>query len=249
MTPSGSRLDGCLVAIDDLPLPVVNFLNAIGVPWPYVNEDQVMEFATLTRQFGDAVRTTHEDATRAVAAIARAHQGASTRAMLNGWQRLSGTHVTEIADGCAILADALDAAAGYIVAQKAEAIAELAGMAAAFFADQAAAIVTFGLAEAAVPLIIEGAERLVESLTMDLQQYVIGMVIEAAARPLFAKVAAAMSGLDWSQSGAGPRAGSGNGFALDPKAVRTQTEALRGYAADIRAHAAKFAAGVRGLGF
>lgn len=32
------------MAIDDLPLPVVNFLNAIGVPWPYINEDQVTEF-------------------------------------------------------------------------------------------------------------------------------------------------------------------------------------------------------------
>jgi hypothetical protein len=37
------------VAIDDLPMPVVTFLNAIGVPWPYINEDQVTRFATLTR--------------------------------------------------------------------------------------------------------------------------------------------------------------------------------------------------------
>lgn len=27
------------MAIDDLPLPIVTFLNAIGVPWPYLNED------------------------------------------------------------------------------------------------------------------------------------------------------------------------------------------------------------------
>lgn len=236
------------MAIDDLPLPVVNFLNVIGVPWPYINEDQVSKFATLTRQFGTAVQTTHEDATRSVAAIARAHQAASTQVMLNGWERLSDAHVTEIVDGCGILADALDAAAGYIVLQKAEAIAELVGMAAAFFADQAAAIVTFGIAEAAVPLIIEGAEKLVESLTMDLEQYIIGMVIEAAAKPLFAKVASALSGLDWSQSGAGG-GGSGSGITLDPSAVRAQTASLRGYSADIQGHAATFAAGVRGLGF
>jgi hypothetical protein len=30
------------VAIDDLPLPVVNFLNVLGVPWPYVDEDVVL---------------------------------------------------------------------------------------------------------------------------------------------------------------------------------------------------------------
>jgi hypothetical protein len=46
------------VAIDDLPLPVVNFLNVIGVPWPYVNEDTVMQFATLVREFRQAVQTT-----------------------------------------------------------------------------------------------------------------------------------------------------------------------------------------------
>ncbi|HEV2346688.1 MAG TPA: hypothetical protein VGS97_21485 [Actinocrinis sp.] len=26
------------MAVDDLPLPVVNFLNVIGVEWPYLNE-------------------------------------------------------------------------------------------------------------------------------------------------------------------------------------------------------------------
>jgi hypothetical protein len=72
------------MAIDDLPLPVVNFLNAIGVPWPYINEDTVWQFASLVREFGLAVRTTHQDATESVAAIARAHQSASTEAMTSG---------------------------------------------------------------------------------------------------------------------------------------------------------------------
>jgi hypothetical protein len=39
------------VAIDDLPLPVVNFLNVIGVPWPNVDEDQLVEFARLEPLF------------------------------------------------------------------------------------------------------------------------------------------------------------------------------------------------------
>ena len=236
------------MAIDDLPLPVVNFLNAIGVPWPYVNEDMVTEFAALVRGFRQAVETTHQDATEAVAAITRAHQAASTERMLNGWQNLSARHVTEILDGCTVLADALDAAAGYIVVQKGEAIATLIGMAAAFFADQAAAVATLGLAEAAVPLIIEGAEKILESLVMDLEQYIVGKVTEAAARPLFAKVEAAVSGLDWSRSGAADP-GKGAGFTLDPSAVRAQTRAQRGYAADMREHAAAFGSGARGLKF
>ncbi|HEY1574644.1 MAG TPA: hypothetical protein VGG05_25155 [Pseudonocardiaceae bacterium] len=236
------------MAIDDLPGPVVNFLNVIGVPWPYINEDQVSQFATLTRQFGQAVQTTHQDATQAVAGIAQAHQGSSTQVMHSGWANMSDQHVKELVTGSGILADALDVAAGYIVAQKAEAVATLIGLAATFVADQAAAVATFGIAEAAVPLIIEAGERLVKSLVMDLQQEIIGKVIEAAAKPLFAKVEQAMSGLDWSQAG-GSAAGQSTGFSLDAAAVRQQTQVLRTHAATMRTHGQSFQQGVQGLGF
>ncbi len=236
------------MAIDDLPGPVVNFLNVIGVPWPYINEDQVSQFATLTRQFGQAVQTTHQDATQAVAGIAQAHQGSSTQQMNSGWANMSDQHVKELVTGCGILADALDVGAGYIVVQKGEAVATLIGLAATFVADQAAAVATFGIAEAAVPLIIEAGERLVKSLVMDLQQEIIGKVIEAAAKPLFAKVEAAMSGLDWSQAG-GSGGGDSSGFSLDPAAVRTQTAALRTHADTLRSHGQNFQKGVQGLNF
>ncbi|HEX3784554.1 MAG TPA: hypothetical protein VHX38_33255 [Pseudonocardiaceae bacterium] len=237
------------MAVDDLPGPVVNLLNVIGVPWPYVNEDTVTQFATLTRQFGQAVQTTHADATQAVSGIAQAHQGASTQRMSSGWATMSSQHVDELVTACNVLADALDVGAGYIVAQKLEALATLIGMAIAFVADQAASVVTLGLAETAVPLIIEGAERLVKSLVMDLQQYLIGQVIEAAAKPLFAKVEAAMAGLDWSKSGSGDSASAGSGFTLDAAAVRTHTAALRTHAATMRQHGANFQQGVQGLSF
>jgi hypothetical protein len=237
------------VAVDDLPLPVVNFLNVIGVPWPYIDEDAVLQFATVVREFAQAVENTHRDATDTVARIAEAHQGSSTEAMSSGWSRMSATHVYEIVDACHVVADALDVAAGYIVAQKLEAIGVLIGMAAAFVADQAAAVATAGLAEAAVPLIIEGAERLIKSLVMDIEQHVIGKVIEAGAKPLFAKVEAAMSGLDWGNAGGEAPADGGRGFSIDPAAVRVHTEVLRGHAATMRAHGDRFQVAVAGLGF
>lgn len=235
------------MAIDDLPLPVVNFLNAIGVPWPYVNEDTVMRFSSLVSQFGQAVETTHQEATQHVAGVAAAYKSASSQKMLNGWQKLSSQHVTEIVDGCSVLAVALKAAAGYIVAQKVEAIAELVGMASAFVADQVAAVFTFGIAEAAAPLIVVGAERLVESLEADLQQYLIAQVAEAALKPLLAKVETALSGLDWSQSGASSAPGSG--FELDATAALAHASGLDAYASQMRAHAQVFASGIRGLSF
>jgi len=65
------------VAVDDLPLPVVNFLNVIGVPWPYLDEDQVAQLATFVRQFATAVQTTHDNATRSVADIAAVYRGSA----------------------------------------------------------------------------------------------------------------------------------------------------------------------------
>ena len=96
------------MAIDDLPLPVVTFLNAIGVPWPYLNEDTVSEFAGLVREFRQAVQATHQDATETVASITRAHQSVSTERMQSGWDTLTGRHVDELMAGCTVLADALE---------------------------------------------------------------------------------------------------------------------------------------------
>jgi hypothetical protein len=236
------------LAIDDLPMPVVTLLNALGIPWPYINEQTVEQFADLTREFATAVQTTHEDATKAVSAITSAHRATSTQTMADGWDKLSAAHVTEIVDGCHILADGLDAAAGYIVAQKAEALVQLIEMAAEFIADQAASIATLGLAEAALPVIELATEKLMESLVQDLEQYVIGQVINTLAKPLFAKVEQMVAGLDWSQSGAGDF-GQGEGLELDYPAVKAQTALLREHAGTMRAHASSYASGVRGLKF
>jgi hypothetical protein len=235
------------MAIDDLPGPVVNFLNLIGVPWPYIDEDTVTAFGTLVRNFGQAVQTTHQDATDAIKGIAKAHQGASTEHMQSGWSQLSAAHVDELVAGCGVLAVALEVAAGYIVAQKVEAIVALVEMAAELAADQAAAAATFGIAEAAAPAIIEGGKLLMKSLVQDLQQHVIGEVIEAAAKPLFAKVEHAMEGLDWSKSGT---AGDpGEGFAVDAEEVRKHTSALRTHAETMQSHGFTFQQGVQGLSF
>jgi hypothetical protein len=236
-----------VMAIDDLPLPVVNLLNVIGVPWPYIDEQTVWDFASLVREFRQAVITTHQDATRSLQRIAEEHEGASTQVMLSGWANLSATHVDEISDTCTVLADALDAAAGYIVAQKVAAIADLAELAAAFFADQAAAFVTFGASEAAVPLIEAAAQKLVKSLEMDLQQYIAGMVIEAALKPLLAKIKSALSGLDWSQSGG--KAGPSAGVSVNPAAVYAQASMLRSQGDALRAEASDLAGQIRGLKF
>lgn len=236
------------MAIDNLPLPVVNFLNVIGVPWPYIDEDVVHQFAGLTRDFGQAVQTTHDNATQAVQAISQAHQAQSTQYMASTWATMSDSEVTAIVAGCTALAAALDVAAGYIVAQKITALGVLVGMAAAFIGDQIAAVATFGIAEVAVPVIIAAGQRVVKSLVMTLEQYIIAEVIQAAAQPLFAKVEEAMAGLDWSKSG-NPPTNAGDGFVIDPGAVATQTAALRTHAQTMLSQGQQYQTSVQGLNF
>lgn len=236
------------VAIDNLPAPVVNFLNVIGVPWPYIDEDVVQQFASLTRDFGQAVQTTHDQASQAVQAISQAHQAQSTQYMASSWATMSDTEVSAIVAGCTALATALDVAAGYIVAQKITALGVLVGMAAAFIGDQIAAVATFGIAEVAVPIIIAAGQRVVKALVMSLEQYIIAEVINAAAQPLFAKVQEAMAGLDWSKSGT-PPTNAGDGFMINPTAVATQTAALRTYAQTMLSKGQQYQTTVQGLDF
>jgi hypothetical protein len=236
------------MAVDDLPSPVVNFLNIIGIEWPYINEDDIHKFATLVREFGQAVERTHAEAGQAVGAIAQAHQSSSTQQMHSGWTELSEQHVTEIVAGTSVVADALDAWAVYIVAQKAEALVQFVEMAAEFVADQAASVATFGIAEAALPVIIEAGQKLGQSLIQDLEQYVIGKVVEAALKPFFAKIESMLSGLDWGNtSSAG--SDSGSSMSLDEEGVRQQISNLRQHAETMVSHVETLKSGIAGLSF
>jgi hypothetical protein len=228
------------MAIDDLPMPVVTFLNAIGIEWPYINEDSLQHFATLTREFGQAVAQTHEDATQAVANIAQAYQGASTRAMSSGWAHLSAQHVHEVTEACSVLADALDAWAVYVVAQKGQALLQLVELAIGFATALAAAPETLGASLAALPELEQLGEALSNSLIQDLEQYVIGKVIEAASKPLVAKVEAMLQGLDWSNAPSGTDPVGSGSVQLEMGMVEQHVGVLRQHAETMHSHAATF---------
>jgi hypothetical protein len=72
-------------------------------------------------------------------------------------------------------------------------------------------------------------------------------VVEAAAKPLLAKIEDAVSGLDWSKSGA--EANQADEFSIDPAAVAQQVAVLRQQAVQIGQHGTQFGARVRALNF
>ncbi|WP_043267529.1 WXG100 family type VII secretion target [Streptomyces sp. CT34] len=239
----------------ELPDEVVSFLEFIGVNWPNVNEDKVREFASHVRDFAQKLEETHKDSTSTVHQLAEVYQGASYEALLAKWGQLSNSHMTELVNACHTVATALDVAADTIVAMKVEAIGELIVLAITFVADQAAAAVTLGIAEAAEALVIAAGKKLVNFLEQQLEQYIIGQVIEAAIDPLVEVVGKAVSGMVFqaaeSALGVSGRGGGGAGasFSIHPEELHKRAEVLRGHAQTVASHAAEFESKAAGVSF
>jgi hypothetical protein len=235
------------MALDDLPQPIATFVQALGVEWPNINEGAVWDFSRLMHEFGQAVQGTHEDATAAVGGIAQAYQGPATQQMSSAWSELSVQHFGGLIPAIQTMAQALDGWGAFIVRSKVQAIAELEPLVESFFAAEAAAPETAGASEAEVPLLFAAGRRILEALGQALGQYVVGEVIEKAAKPLSAKMQALAQGFDWSQ--ATQIAAAMKGIALDMDELTTQAAALQGHAATLRSHAANLNAGLAGLQF
>ncbi|MCZ1007671.1 WXG100 family type VII secretion target [Streptomyces lydicus] len=241
----------------ELPGQVVSFLQFIGVNWPDINEDKVREFGSHVRDFAQKVDDTHKECTSTVKQLEDVYQGVSYEALLAKWGQMSDGHMAELVNACHVVADALDVSADTIEAMKLEAIAELTVLAITFVADQAAAVATLGIAEAAEALVIEAAEKLMDYLVQQLEQYIIGQVIEAAIDPLVETVSRAVGGLVFqaAQSALGVSAGgggegrAGESFSIHPEALHARAEKLHGHARTVASHAAEFGTKAAGASF
>ncbi|MEU3493074.1 WXG100 family type VII secretion target [Kitasatospora cineracea] len=237
----------------ELPGEVVELLSFFGINWPAVNEDKVREFAAHVREFAQNVESSHQESTATVQRLGEAYEGASYEALLAKWASVSDQHLNELVQACHVVADALDVAAGVIVAMKVETITELVVLAAALVADQAAAVATFGIAEAAVLAIEEAAKRLINYLEQQLEQYIIAQVVKAAIGPLVDTVANAVSGLVFqaaeSALGVSGGGGGGSGFRIDPDALDEHARMMHDHAETVAGHAQVFQSRIAGVSF
>ncbi|MER6046039.1 WXG100 family type VII secretion target [Streptomyces sp. NPDC001793] len=237
----------------ELPDAVVTFLDFVGVHWPNVNEDKVSEFASHVRDFANNLQQSHQDATSSVEQLSQIYQGASYDALMAKWGQMSSSHMNELVTACHTVATALDAASGVIVGMKAAAIAELVVLAVSFVADQAAAAVTFGLAEVAEAGIIAAARKATSYLEQQLEQYVVGQVIEAAITPLVDVVGKAVSGLVYEGTakalGVAAGGGVGESFSVHPEELHARSQKLSAHAEKVAAHAEDFKSKLSGVSF
>ena len=238
----------------ELPGEVVWFLNLIGVNWPNVDEDQVRVFARHVRTFADNIDGTHQAATSTIQRMSSAYQGSSYEQLVATWARMSSDHMRELVDACHVVAIAVDAAADAIVAAKMAALGELAALAASFVADQAAAVATFGLAEAAEAAIVEVAKKLVNDLINQLEQHILGEVIGKAVEPLEQVVERALGGLVFQglESALGVPASadaSSPSFGIVPDELMGHARRLQGHADEVAGHAQAFGSAIAGVSF
>lgn len=232
----------------ELPGPVVDFLSVIGINWPNVDEDKVREFATHVRDFASKVDETHQAATSTIQAMRECYQGGSYEQLAAAWAHMSGSHMQDLQEGAKVVAEALDIAADAIVGLKTAAIAELVVMAATFVADQAAAVVTLGIAEAAEAAIIAAGRKVVEFLEQEIIGQIMGQVIGAAVVPLEGLVEKAVQGLTYSAVGA-LTGGVSEKFMIDPAGLQEHVTALQQHSDTMAEHAATFSSNVSNLSF
>jgi hypothetical protein len=237
----------------ELPGPVVDFLQFIGVDWPRVNEDAVREFAGHVREFASALEATHQAASSTIRDMSASYSGSSYERLVAVWAHMSSSHMRELQEGCKVVATALDGAADLIVAMKTEAIAQLVVMAATFVADQAAAVATFGLAEAAEAAVIAAAKEVVKFLEQQLVQHIMGEVVGKAVEPLEAVVGKAVGGLTFEAVGAilgtGSGGGVGSSFSMIPADLQAHATTLQGHADAVAEHAQDFVAKAGSVSF
>ena len=237
----------------ELPGPVIDFLNFIGVDFPRVNEDSVREFASHVREFASNIEDTHSAATSTVQQMSGAYSGASYEALVARWSEMSSSHMQELIKICGVVATALDVAADYIEGKKVEAIAQFAVMAASFVADQAAAVATLGLAEAAEVAIVAAAKELAKFLEQELEQYIIGEIIQKAVTPLEGVVEKALNGLMFSAAssllGGGSSGAVGASFGIDPEQLASHAAEFTKHSDAVAGHAQDFAGKLSSLSF
>lgn len=211
----------------DLPGWAVIFLHKIGVQWPIIDEDMWWQLAELVREYREAVSYTHQEATGIIANVSAWYQSNSADVMNAGWKNITDTKVTVILERCDALANALDIAGDLTRAQKVDALIDLGEIAAGVALDIAVASVTFGIAAAALPALVEGALLIAQSLVASVVQDIAGHVLGQFAQPLFADLLTIGNGLDWSQSGGTPTTGQ-QPLMIDPQKVADQAALMSG---------------------
>ncbi len=179
-----------------VPHPLAVVMNFLGFAWPEIDEDAMHEAADLLRRFGrDLSQMVETTDSKLMVDLAQVCEAQAYHAMAEDWCRQTKGRLHTLVECCNGMAQALDLAADGVVAMKLAVIAQLEIALAEFLADQAAAVATLGLAEAALPLLYAAQNRILSGIMQTFLAEVMGVLIEQSMRPLCARIADACAQL------------------------------------------------------
>ncbi|MFG1792723.1 hypothetical protein [Nocardia sp. NPDC049149] len=231
----------------DLPQEVAFVLNMMGVPWPDVNEDDVLKLAEHVRTFAQNVANTHEAATGTITDMGSVYSGHSYSALLSSWGRMSSTHMADLDQACRMVARALEMAANAISLIKVVAIAEIAALAGTYLA----VLVTPGGGPLA-PLLSMAARKITTQVEQSVVAYVLAEVVSKALEPFEKAIDDMIKGLAYNAASDildVPDSSSKQALYIEPDEVLRYAGVLDAHADDILQHAATFADSVATLDF
>jgi hypothetical protein len=147
-------LDGKLVFV----------LNLIGFNWPSADEDKLKECARHWREYATELEHTIADSRRILNQVRAENSGESIDALEKHWLEVGG-HLRQAQDAAHLVAQGLDEFAVAVEALKVAVAIQLGILAGELAATTGGAVLTFGLAELAVPAEIVGTQIIVRRLT------------------------------------------------------------------------------------
>jgi nucleic acid/nucleotide deaminase of polymorphic system toxin len=129
---------------------LVFVLNLIGFNWPQADEDKLRESARHWREYASQLEHVIADTNRTLTQVRADHSGESIDALEQHWRQF-GVHLTQAHEAAGVVAEVLDGFALAVETLKFAVIAQLVILAGELAATTGAAILTFGVAEAAAP--------------------------------------------------------------------------------------------------
>lgn len=174
-----------------LPGELVWVLDLIGINWPNVDEDELRGVADELRSLADDLRNHTGDAKGEIEAMLGVNSSESLEIFNALWTKIADGHLDELGTGLSLLGTGLDIGAMIVVALKLAAIVQLGILAAEIIAAQAAAPVTLGASEAAVPAAITATRQIVKRILNEAIQTVGQQLLQVVEGPIFAALESA----------------------------------------------------------
>ena len=215
----------------NLPHWLVEVVGVLGFNWPEIDEDQLREAAKHLRNYAHDCEQSHDKAHGVITGdLRQVYAAQSYTALAQAWSEQSSGHMKDMIEACRLFAGGLEIAAVGVEGMKGEVIVQLGIAAAEFVADQAAAVATFGIAEAAEPLFIEAQNKILDAVLQRFEGEVVGKLVDATIGPIEEQVERAAQKLLFMEAGSLTVGGPPPSLTLDTAAIRGHGDTIKGEA-------------------